>query len=138
MAEVLARLFHLTGQTRWAERARRLISAFGGLGDGLVGAPTLLAAADLLEEGALVVVAGDPALAATSDLLRAALAAPDPAICVLKASGAALAFDHPAHGKAAPVGGAAAFVCRGGTCELPVSDAVELAVRLRRRGRTNG
>jgi hypothetical protein len=136
MAEVFARLFHLTGAPEWADRARRLIGAFSGLGDGLAMAPTLLAAADLLEEGALVVVAGDPALLATADLLQVALAAPDPAVCVLRAEPATLAESHPAHGKSAPPGRAAAFVCRRGTCAPPVSDSVLLAAGLRARGRT--
>jgi len=117
MAEVFARLFHLTGAPEWADRARRLISAFSGLGDGLTMATTLLAAADLLEEGTLVVVAGDPALPATTELLQVALAAPDPAICVLRA----------------PPGKPAASVCRAGACEPPVSDPAELHARIRAR-----
>jgi uncharacterized protein YyaL (SSP411 family) len=136
MAEVFARLFHLTGAPAWADRARRLIGAFSGLGEGLAMATTLLAAADLLEEGTLVVVAGDPALPATAELLRVALAAPDPAVCVLRAEAGTLPDSHPAHGKSAPPGGAAAFVCRGGTCASPVSDPALLAAGLRARGRT--
>ena len=69
MAEVLARLYHLTGESDWRGRAEAVLRAFSGLGDRLSAAPTLLAAADLLEEGATVVVAGrladagDPGLA---------------------------------------------------------------------------
>jgi uncharacterized protein YyaL (SSP411 family) len=135
MAEVLVRLFHLTGDAAWADRARRLIGAFSGLGDGLVAAPTLLAAADLLEAGILVVVAGDPALPVTQELLKAALAAADPAVSVLRASGANLPAGHPAHGKSAPAAMAGAFVCQGGTCELPVTDPAALAGRLKSRRR---
>jgi uncharacterized protein YyaL (SSP411 family) len=134
MAEVLARLFHLTGDPAWAARARRVISAFSGLGSSLAAAPTLLAAADLLEAGTLVVVAGEKA--AARDLLRSALTAPDPAICVLRADGAALPPGHPAHGKTAPAGAAAAFVCRAGACGLPIADAATLAARLRDRHAT--
>jgi hypothetical protein len=133
MAEVLARLSLLTGEAAWADRARRLIGAFSGVGDGLVAAPTLLAAADLLEAGTLVVVAGDPALPVTQELLKVALAAPDPAVSVLRASGANLPPAHPAHGKSAPAAMAAAFVCQGGTCELPVTDPAALAARLKSR-----
>ena len=65
--------------------------------------PTLLAAADLLESAATVVIAGDPAGAAP--LLHAALSAPDPAITVLQAPNiAALPPDHPAFGKSAGPG----------------------------------
>jgi len=133
MAEVYARLFHLTGASDWADRARRLIGAFSGLGAGLAAAPTLLAAADLLEEGGLVVVAGDPELPATAELLRVALAAPDPAICVLRADSAAFPGSHPAYGKSAPAGSAAAFFCRGGICEPPVTDPAALVAGLHRR-----
>ena len=136
MAEVFARLFHLTGASDWADRARRLISAFSGLGDGLAAAPTLLAAADLLEEGGLVVVAGDLALPATVELLHAALAAPDPAICVLRADSATLPGSHPAQGKSAPAGSAVAFICRGGVCEPPITDPTVLAAGLRARTAT--
>jgi uncharacterized protein YyaL (SSP411 family) len=134
MTEVMARLFHLTGNPAWAARARRLISAFSGLGTGLAAAPTLLAATDLLEAGTLVVVAGETET--TRDLLREALAAPDPAICVLRADGAGLPPGHPAAGKAAPVGAALAFVCRAGVCGRPIADAATLAARLRDRQAT--
>ncbi len=133
MAEVYARLFHLTGGPDWADRARRLIAAFSGLGDRLTMATTLLTAADLLEEGTLVVVAGDAKLPATAALLQAALAAPDPAVCVLRAEPAALPANHPAHGKSAPPGQAAAFVCRAGACEPPVSNPASLTARLHAR-----
>ena len=58
MAEVLARLFHLTGDPDWRARADAVLSAFAGQPDQLAGMPTLLAAADLLEEAASVVIAG--------------------------------------------------------------------------------
>jgi uncharacterized protein YyaL (SSP411 family) len=134
MAEVLARLHHLTGEPVWRERGRAVITAFSGLGDRLASCPTLLAAADLLEDGAVVVVTGDPPSNANRSLLRAALRAPDPAVCVLRAeSSAALPPDHPAYGKATPGSEAAAFVCRGGTCSLPVSDPGALATALATR-----
>jgi uncharacterized protein YyaL (SSP411 family) len=134
MAEVLARLHHLTGEPIWRERAQAAITAFSGLGDRLASCPALLAAADLLEDGAVVVVTGDPASEATKDLLGAALRAPDPAVCVLRAeSPAALPTHHPAYGKPTPRGEAATFVCRGGTCSLPVSDPDALATALATR-----
>ncbi len=132
MAEVLGRLHHLTGDAAWRERAQRLIAAFAGAGDALGAMPGLLAAADLLEAGATVVVAGDPADPAAQALLQAALAHPDPAIVVTRA-GPGLGADHPARGKG-PVGGRpAAYVCRGGTCLPPVTDPAELSAALVRR-----
>ena len=132
MAEVLARLHHLTGDAAYRVRAEKLLTAFSGLGDSLSAAPSLLAAADLLEDGTVVVVAGVPEAAAV--LLAVALRAADPTVCVLRAPAAdALPPLHPAFGKTAPAGGALAYVCHGGICGLPIADAGILAERLRRR-----
>ena len=134
MAEVLARLYHLTGETAWRRRAEALLIAFGGLGDRLAAAPTLLAAADLLEAGATVVVAGAADAPATLGLLAAALAAPDPAVMVLRAPDAdALPQTHPAFGKTAIDGKPAAYLCRGNVCGLPITDPAQLASQLRSR-----
>ena len=134
MAAVLSRLFHLTGEPIWGERAEAVLSAFSGNPDALAASPTLLAAADLLESGTSVVIAGEPDLAATKRLLRVALSSPDPAVCVLRATGpGALPPGHPAHGKSAPPGSAAAYVCRGQTCSLPIDDPDMLAALLDRR-----
>ena len=97
MAEVLARLFHLTGNPDWRTRTSAVLSAFAGQPDQLAGMPTLLAAADLLEEATSVVIAGESAA-----LLATALAAPDPAVVVLRAADTStLPPDHPAFGKTA-------------------------------------
>jgi uncharacterized protein YyaL (SSP411 family) len=134
MADVLARLYHLTGEPSWRARADAVLTAFSGLEENLSAAPTLLAAADLLENAATVVVAGpatDPGAAA---LLAAALAAPDPAICVLRATTPdAVPPGHPAHGKTATDSSAAAYLCRAGVCGLPITDAAVLANLLRIR-----
>ena len=44
--------------------------------------------------------------------------------------GDALAASHPAHGKGAVNGRAAAYVCVGTTCSLPIEDARALARQL--------
>ncbi|MEJ0018850.1 MAG: thioredoxin domain-containing protein [Acetobacteraceae bacterium] len=130
LAEVFARLWHLTGETRWRERCEALLRAFTGNPDQLAAMPTLLAAADLLEAGAIAVVVGDPAQSA--GLAAAALAAPDPAVVVLRAPRTdALPPGHPAHGK--PAAHAAAYVCRGSVCGLPVTGTAELSSALRKR-----
>ncbi|MDI3306870.1 MAG: thioredoxin domain-containing protein [Acetobacteraceae bacterium] len=133
MAEVFARLFHLTGEETWRKRAEAVIGAFSGAGEALAIMPTLLAAADLLEGGAVAVIAGSPADPAAASLAQAALAAPDPAICVMRAApGQGVPADHPAYGRTDGLTTPAAFVCRGGTCSLPVSDPAALAAALRR------
>ena len=123
MAEVFARLSHLTGDPVWRTRAEAVIRAFTGAEDQLAAMPTLLAAADLLEEATDVVVAGDPAHPLARALAATALAAPDPTVTLLRAPDpAALPEGHPAHGKQAGEAGAAAYVCRRGTCGPPLAD----------------
>jgi uncharacterized protein YyaL (SSP411 family) len=134
MGEVLARLHHLTGEPRWRDEAEGVLRAFGGLEDRLTACPTLLAAADLLEDATCVVIAGAPTGSAAQALAAAALAAPDPAVCVVRAAATGtLPPLHPAHGKPVPQGAAAAYVCRAGVCEAPLTDAAALTARLRQR-----
>ena len=82
MAEVFARLWHLTGDAAWRERCRGAAAGVYRQSGSVAAMPTLLAAADLLEEGAAVVVAGHPRDACAA---AAALRAPDPAVVVLRA-----------------------------------------------------
>jgi uncharacterized protein YyaL (SSP411 family) len=132
MAEVLARLFHLTGEPDWRTRADAVLSAFAGQPEQLAGMPTLLAAADFLAEAASVVIVGEPAAAAP--LLRTALSAPDPAVVVLRApETAALPPGHPAFGKTAGPHEAVAYVCRRNVCGLPIADPSDLSQALRTR-----
>jgi uncharacterized protein YyaL (SSP411 family) len=132
MAEVMARLFHLTGNAEWRGRADAALKAFAGEADQLAGMPTLLAAADLLAEAATVVVVGPPD--AATGLAQAALAAPDPAVVVLRvADTAALPPAHPAFGKPAHRREALAYVCRRSVCGLPVTDPAALSQALRTR-----
>ncbi|HYI83840.1 MAG TPA: thioredoxin domain-containing protein, partial [Acetobacteraceae bacterium] len=134
VAEVQARLFHLTGDDRWRRAAESTIGAFAGSGNALAAMPTLLAASDLLTEAASVAVAGPPGEAATEALVRAVLTHPDPALVLLRAPDpAALPPDHPASGKGTAEGAAAAaYVCRRGVCSLPVTDPAALSASLAR------
>ncbi len=120
MAEVLARLLHLTGDPAWRSRAEAVLSAFSGQPEQLSAMPTLLAAVDLLEEAASVV-------ASSAALLQAALRSPDPAVVVVHAGTEALQPGHPAYSKPA---GPFAYVCRRNVCGLPIGDPEALAKAL--------
>ena len=135
IAEVYARLWHLTGEPLWRDRADAVLRAFTGIPDQLAAMPTLLAAADLLEEAADVVIVGPSDGTLGHALTAATLAGPDPATVVLRApTPDVLPASHPAHGKTAGPEGAAAYVCRRNVCGLPVTDPAVLTAMLRARG----
>ncbi|MDE2515106.1 MAG: thioredoxin domain-containing protein [Rhodospirillales bacterium] len=132
MAECFARLWHLTGAAEWREAAARTIAAFSGDASRLSAMPTLLAAACVLDGGRSVVIAGAETEARFQAMVRIALAAPDPAIIVLRATDhAALPAEHPAHGKGPAADGALAYLCQSGVCGLPIADPAQLAAALR-------
>jgi uncharacterized protein YyaL (SSP411 family) len=134
LAEVFSRLWHLTARPEWRKHCEALLRAFSGTPERLSAMPTLLAAADLLEEAATVVIAGDPVDPFTSALAQTALAAADPAIVVLRAPDpGTLPANHPAFGKTAGSQGAAAYVCRRSVCGLPVTSAGALKAALAAR-----
>jgi uncharacterized protein YyaL (SSP411 family) len=85
-----------------------------------------------LEEGASVVIVGQPDAAAT--FARVALSSPDPAVVVLRAADtAALPSDHPAFGKTTGSHPAVAYVCRRAVCGLPITDPLVLSRTLNAR-----
>ncbi|SMF09039.1 hypothetical protein SAMN06265365_102120 [Tistlia consotensis] len=128
-AAVLARLHHLTGEPAYRERAERLIAAFSGeIQRNPFGYPSLLAANDLLQDAVQVVVAGPADAEATARLVRTALRRPLPYLVFQRVTSAdGLPRLHPAAGKG-PLGGQpAAYLCRGTTCSLPLTDPDALA-----------
>ena len=126
MAEVLARLYHLTGRDDYRARAEAVLRALVPERIEMqINAPGLLCAFEYLERPTHIVVAGEGAGA--DELLAAAHALSASAKIIQRVGdGSALPPAHPAHGKG-PVGGkAAAYVCVGRTCGLPVTNAREL------------
>jgi hypothetical protein len=127
MAEVLARLHHLTGEDAYRTRAEALFRALAPARvEMLINAPGLACAFEYLERPTMIVVAGEGKGA--DDLLAAAFALPASAKIVQRvADGSRLPPSHPAHGKGPVEGQAAAYVCVGKTCGLPVTEAKDLA-----------
>lgn len=123
MAENYALLYHLTGGDAYRAAARSVLAAYGGAKN-LGGAPGLLAAADMLENASCIVITGHaPALR------HAALAAPDPATVVLCLTDMeTVPPEHPAHGK---TNTDAAYLCRAGSCQPPVTTLEGLRALLR-------
>ncbi len=131
MAEVLARLYHLTDAAEWREAAERLIAAFAGADPrALTQSPLLLAAWDFLARGGCVLVEGAQAEPLGAALASAARRAPDPALAVLPLDRALWPQGAPG-GRPAPAETPAAMVCRGQVCGLPERDPDALAAALR-------
>jgi uncharacterized protein YyaL (SSP411 family) len=137
-AEVLAKLFHLTGEIRYSDRAEALLRAFSGTPGRYSTMPSLLQASDSLDYGTAVVVSGPDA----DGLHAMALASGDPSLTVfrLRTDGhVAVSDSHPAASRLgqAPTAGASAFLCHRGVCGLPVTTPQGLIAALPAFGSTS-
>jgi uncharacterized protein YyaL (SSP411 family) len=133
LAQALARLYYLTGDDAYRRGAEAIVAAFAGeVERNFFPLGTLLNANELLQGAVQIVIAGDPGDAATKALADVAWTASQPnKIVQTVAPGASLPPSHPAAGKG-PVGGkAAAYVCVGTTCSLPLTDPAALEAQLR-------
>jgi uncharacterized protein YyaL (SSP411 family) len=134
MTELLARLHHLTGKPTYRDRADTQIRAFSGeLQRNALAIPVLLGGAELLDNAVQIVVCGAPGDVAADELERAAWrpSVPNRAYRRIDAD-QALPEGHPAHGKGLVDGRAAAYVCRGSTCTLPITEPDALVEELTR------
>jgi uncharacterized protein YyaL (SSP411 family) len=137
MVGVLARLYYLTGESRYRDRAEALAGAFAGeIGRNFFPLASFINAQEFLRQALQVVIFGTPGAADTQALLAELKRHSLPDLVLTRlAPGEALPPGHPAHGKSpvAPGGGAtraAAYVCRAMTCSLPITDAAGLAAAL--------
>ncbi len=131
-AELLLRLWALTGEERFRRAGQGVIDRF--LGEALrlpYGGAHLIGVAERLRRGlrSVVIVGEHDARARLSEAARALY---DPACTVFELEKAGESWQPEAlHGKSAPAHGAAAYVCQGSTCSLPLSVAEELQRALR-------
>jgi uncharacterized protein len=132
MAEVLARLFLITGNDAYRARCEALIRLFSGNNaQYLISIPGLMTSYELLERGIQVVIIGEAADPRTRALHRAAFIAGAPLkVMTLLAPNEALPEAHPAAGKTLVDGSPAAYVCTGPTCSAPVTDPAALKEQL--------
>jgi uncharacterized protein len=131
IAQNLVRLTVLTGDDRFRAQADAMFEAIlPRAADNLFGHLSLLNALDMRLTASEIVVIGHGAQAQA--LLDVARSAPHVNRIVLHAAdGADLAGNHPAKAKLASTEGAAAFVCRGQSCSLPISEPNVLTQLLR-------
>ena len=132
MAWVAARLWHLTGDEQYRERAHRILTAFAGEARRNPFAyGTLLSASTFLEEAVQIVIVGEPASDRFLELHRIAAASPVPFRVILPLGAEVeLPATHPAHGKRLVGGAATVYVCVGTVCEAPITEPGELRQRL--------
>lgn len=122
IAQNLVRLAVLTGNETWRRKIHSLFATMlSKAAENVFGHLSILNALDLFLTGAEIVVVGEGAEA--DALLAAARKLPFAGTIVLHAPKAdALPPDHPARAKLEASGSAAAFVCRGMSCSLPVTE----------------
>ena len=124
MVGVLTRLALLTGDDLYRRRAEAIVEAFAGeVGRNFFPLATLLNNTALAAQPVQIVLAGDPDSSAFAELRRAVygVSLPNRVVAVVP-PGAELPAGHPAHGKGPVNGSAAAYVCDGPVCSLPLAE----------------
>jgi uncharacterized protein YyaL (SSP411 family) len=119
-----ARLWVVSGDAAWHDKAQRQVAAFAGeLQGNFFPLMTLLNGYEVLQSATELVLVGDPAAPATEALRRAIYAKSLPNKVVRRlAPDTVLPGSHAAAGKGLVGGKPALYVCRNMTCEAPVTD----------------
>jgi uncharacterized protein YyaL (SSP411 family) len=128
LAGVFWRLWLLTGESSWRDKARRQVASFAGeLRTNFFPLTTLLNNYDFMESAVELVLVGDRDQPGTEALRRAIFSRSLPNKVVrLQAPQAVLPADHPAAGKGLVGGKPALYVCRNMTCQPPITDPLAL------------
>ncbi len=124
MVGVLTRLALFTGEAAYRRRADEIIAVFAGeLGRNFFPLATLINNAELAMRPLQIVLVGEPTDPGFAALRQAVYQVSLPDRVVLNvAPGEALPPDHPAYGKGLVGGRAAAYVCDGPVCSLPLTE----------------
>ena len=127
---VFARLWVLTGEAAWHDKARRQVAAFASeLESNFFPLMTLLNGCEVLQSATEMVIVGEPGDPATEALRRAVYDKSLPNKVVRRlAPDTTLPAGHPAAGKGLVRGRPALYVCRNMTCEAPVTDPAQLVI----------
>jgi hypothetical protein len=121
---VLARLFYLTGDTAYRDRAEAIGAAFAGdVNQNPFAHAVMINNMDVLNSCVQTVIIGERDDPATKNLVDTAFASSAPNLLLsVIAPGADLPPNHPARGKDQQKGIATAYVCEGPVCSLPLNE----------------
>jgi uncharacterized protein YyaL (SSP411 family) len=130
---VFARLWYLTGDVVWRERAQNLLDAFSPeIGRNFFPMGSFLNGTDLFLNAVQVAIIGRRGDPGTDALVAAAYQVSVPnRVVLVSAPDATLPDTHPASGKTQIDGKPTAYVCLGPTCGLPVTTPAELTASLK-------
>lgn len=130
---VFARLWYLTGELVWRERAQLLMDAFSPeVGRNFFPMGSFLNNADFFANGVQVAIIGKRGDADTEALVDAAYRVSVPnRVLLVSSPDATLPETHPAAGKTQIEGKPTAYVCLGPTCGLPVTTPAELTASIK-------
>ena len=129
MANVLARIGYLTGDGQARLRSIALVEAFAGEArKNFLAMASLLNSFEFQERCVQIIILGSRADKHTQRLLQAVYSqsVPDRMVLVLEST-AGLPKTHPARNKTQRDGRSTAYICRGATCSLPLTDPGMLA-----------
>lgn len=129
MAELMGRLYFMTGDGIYRDHAKQTLAAFSGVAlEYPIDHGAMLSAADTLAGAVQVVIIGGRGEAGTDALLAGAwrTALPGRVLQVI-APGTPLPDGHPAQYKEQVDGQATAYVCVGSFCSLPQTEPAEFA-----------
>ncbi|HVJ53650.1 MAG TPA: thioredoxin domain-containing protein [Aliidongia sp.] len=133
MIQVLARLYILTGEESYRDKADALVAAFSGeLERNFFPLATYLNGIDFLGQLLQLVVVGAREDETVQAFLSAAQRRSQPNLVIQVVSpDASLPPGHPAAGKGQIDGRATAYICAGRVCSLPITDPTALDEALR-------
>ena len=133
MAELLARLWYMTGDASYRDYAKRTIGAWSDMAREVpIDHGGLLSAADTLAGAVQVVIVGKRGEVRTDALLAEAWRTSLPGrVLQVIAPGAVLPDGHPARYKEQVDGVATAYVCVGAYCSLPQTEPADFAEAMR-------
>jgi uncharacterized protein len=133
MVANLARLYYLTGDTAYRDRADQTTTAFSGeLAKNFFPFTALMNSAELLQRGVQIAIIGNREDSGCQSLLSAIydVNVMNKIVSVIAPTDS-LPDNHPASGKEQLDDAATAYVCVGMTCSLPITDAAALTSYLK-------